>query len=55
MNYFVSAENLRRYLDETKDDQNYIPLLDFYNNYFCLLASSLATSRERQVIKKYVV
>lgn len=34
MNYFVSAENLRRYLDETKDDWNYITPLDFYNNYY---------------------
>jgi rhodanese-related sulfurtransferase len=34
MTSFVNIKDLRQYLNDTKDNWNYITPLDFYNNYY---------------------
>ena len=34
MSSFVNVKDLRDFLNDTKDNWNYITPLDFYNNYY---------------------
>ena len=34
MTSFVNVKDLRQFLNDTKDNWNYITPLDFYNNYY---------------------